>query len=237
MAEVTSPDEEGEEPDEATLAFEALRAEIVGMRCAIEALGPALQDVRSSAPDYSPTLGVLAKNLHAMAQRVEAIEKHTAAKLSPEAYAREMGRARDTVLRPFRDGLESARREVIEAAVSLRDAVGAVREKEEQGRRLLWTAMGGAAAGLVAFPLLVFPIARWLPGMSERLALSALGRNGWEAGSRLMETDSPTSWRRLVEADGVVRVAGDELRACREAAMKAGKDQRCTITVRPPSAP
>lgn len=42
-------------------------------------------------------------------------------------------------------------------------------------------------------------------------ASRSASRNGWDTGAKLMETDSPTGWRRPVEADGVVRVAGDEL--------------------------
>lgn len=229
MAEQVDDIEEGS-PDEATQAFEELRAEITVMRRAIEALEPAMREGRS--PDYSPTLGVLSKNLHAVALRVDAIEKHTGARLSPELYQREMQRAQESVLRPFRDGLEGARREVIEAALSLRDAVGTVREKREQGRHLFWTAMGGVAVGLVAFPLVLFPIARWLPGVPESLALAALGQNGWDAGARLIETTNPAGWRRLVEIDAFMRAAGDELKSCQEVAARAGKDQRCTITVR-----
>lgn len=237
-------DDEADEggPDEATLAFQTLtgevadtREELALVRRALEALGSAVKAGRS--PDYSPTLGTIAQNVHALASRVDAIEKHTAAKLSPEAYEREMGRTRESVLRPFRDGLESARREVIEAAVSLRDAVGVVREQRDQGRRLFWTAMGGVTAGLVAFPLVLFPLARWLPGASDALALAALGQNGWDAGVRLMETANPASWRKLVEIDAFMRAAGDDLKSCEVAAARAGKDQRCTFTVKAPASP
>ena len=48
-----------------------------------------------------------------------------------------------------------------------------------------------------------------------------------------MEQTSPAGWRRLVEGDGVMRAAGEELRVCQEAAARTGRDQRCTVTVRP----
>ena len=46
---------EEDQLDDATRAFEDLRAEVSVMRRAVEALGPALKENR--APDYSLTLG------------------------------------------------------------------------------------------------------------------------------------------------------------------------------------
>lgn len=224
--------------DEATQAFRELtrevadvRAELSVMRRAVEGIGPALSGAQP--PDYSPTLGQLSKNLHAVALRVDAIEKHTAAKLSPEAFEREMRRTRDEVLRPFRDGLEGARREVIEAASYLRDAGGVVRQRHEQHQQLVRTALGGLVVGLIAFPLMVFPLARVLPGrVDEGLALTALGQGGWEAGGRLMAGADLAGYQRLIEADRLMRSAGEELRACQENAAKTSRDQRCTVTVK-----
>lgn len=149
-----------------------------------------------------------------------------------------MRRTRDEVLKPFRDGLEGARREVIEAASYLRDAGSTARQRHDQHQQLVWTALGGLAAGLIAFPLMVFPLARVLPGrVDEGLALTALGQGGWEAGGRLMAGADPSAYRRLVELDRFVRSAGDELRACQENVAKTGRDQRCTMTVKAPSKP
>ena len=84
---------EVDEPNEAALAFEALRAEVGAVRRAVEALEVLSGEVRG--PDYSPTLEVLSKNLYAVALRVDAIEKHTGRGcLPPCSSARWRGRGR-----------------------------------------------------------------------------------------------------------------------------------------------
>ena len=54
--------------DDATRAFEDLRAEVSVMRRAVGALGPALKENR--APDYSLTLGQIAKTQAAIRSAV-----------------------------------------------------------------------------------------------------------------------------------------------------------------------
>jgi len=46
-----------------------------------------------------------------------------------------------------------------------------------------------------------------------------------------MQAGSPDGWRGLADASNLVRVNQEALAACREAAAKAKKEQRCTITV------
>ncbi len=103
----------------------------------------------------------------------------------------------------------------------------------------MWTAIGGVVAGLVAFPLVAFPIARALPfgSLPDSLASSALGEDRWNAGMGLMMRANPAKWNGLVEGYNVARAGGDDLKGYHEAAAKAGKDQRCAITVRAPAVP
>lgn len=92
--------DEEEGTDNATRAFEALRAEIVSLRRAKEALEPTVKESRE--PDYSSTLGVLASSLEAVASRVAAIEKYTGAALPAEVARREIARVYDASLRRAR---------------------------------------------------------------------------------------------------------------------------------------
>ena len=47
----------------------------------------------------------------------------------------------------------------------------------------------------------------------------------------LMVYDSVEEWNRIATAHQLVEANKDAVRACREAAAKAGKEQKCTITV------
>lgn len=225
---------EAEAVDEATRAFEDLRAEIAGLRQAVEALGSRIATGR--APDYSPTLGAIAKTLQAATLRIDAVAKHTGANLATEIARREIARVYDESLRPARLDLERSTREVLDAVHVVNGAMAKVRTSRAQRAGVLRSGAIGLVAGLVAFPLLLHPVARLLPahwGIPERMATSALGRQGWDAGALLMQADSPSGWKRLTEADAVVRAGGEELKACQDAATKAAKDQRCMIVVKP----
>ena len=223
--------------DDATRAFEGLRAEITVLRRAVEAIEPVLRD--NQAPDYSPTLGALTKSLDAIASRIEAIETHTGATVPAEVARREIARVYDASLRPARGDLERATREVLDVAHALHGATGHTRTREEQRAWMIRTAAIGAAVGLLAFPLLVFPIARFLPfgNLPDGLAASTLGEDRWNAGMGLMSRANPGKWNGFVADYTMVRATDGELKTCFDSAQKAGKEQRCFITIRPAPAP
>src|SRR3954467_15642411 len=72
-------------------AFDDLRAEVAVLRRAVEALGPALKENRS--PDYSLSLGHIAKAQAAIGTRLEAIEGHPALRMTPAAFGEQLERA------------------------------------------------------------------------------------------------------------------------------------------------
>ncbi len=94
-------------------------------------------------------------------------------------------------------------------------------------------------AGLILFPVLCFPLARNLPfgSLPDRLAAAALGEDGWTAGAGLMQRANPRQCGSINEALLRSEAASDELKACFEAMKKTGKEQRCSIVVKPPSPP
>jgi hypothetical protein len=73
------------------------------------------------------------------------------------------------------------------------------------------------------------PIMHW--ALNTRIAALVMREGRWDAGTALMQAASPSGWGRLVDSADVVRLNDDALRACRAAAAKAKKAQRCTITV------
>ena len=83
--------QEDDQLDDATRAFDDLRAEVAVLRRAVEALGPALKENRS--PDYSLSLGHIAKTQAAIGTRLEAIEGHPALRMTPAAFGEQLERA------------------------------------------------------------------------------------------------------------------------------------------------
>jgi Family of unknown function (DUF6118) len=100
--------QEDDQLDDATRAFDDLRAEVAVLRRAVEALGPALKENRS--PDYSLSLGQIAKTQAAIGTRLEAIEGHPALRMTPAAFGEQLERAVGNASREARREAEGCRR-------------------------------------------------------------------------------------------------------------------------------
>ena len=106
--------------------------------------------------------------------------------------------------------------------------IGTVRKQDEQRNWLLWAAAGALSVGLLVSPF----VAGVLPfGGDSAVAAVIMNADRWNAGIALMQAGSPDGWRGVAGASNLVRVNQEALAACSEAAAKAKKEQRCTITV------
>src|SRR5215207_7282899 len=224
---------EADQLDDATRAFDDLRAEVAVLRRAVEALGPALKETR--APDYSLTLGQFSKAQAMVCEHLAAVEGHPALRLTPAAFGEQVeGAVAEASRKVLRDA-EGAARAISGAGQDVQAMLGSARTREAQNWRLLQAAALGVVAGLILFPLLGFPLARILPigTLPDRLAAAALGEDGWSAGAGLMSRADPAQWRAINESLLRSEAASDELKACYEAAKKTGKEQRCNVAVKP----
>ena len=113
---------------------------------------------------------------------------------------------------------------------NLAGIVGHARAQDEQKRAQYWKTGLGVAVGLVLFPML----GAFAPGGSF-LATPAAGRvDRWQAGVDLMQLGDPAGWRSLPDTTRLMNANIEALRACSDAAKKAGKEQKCTISVAAP---
>jgi hypothetical protein len=207
-------------------AFEDLRAEVSELRRAVEALPGAWEDSRP--PDYTPSLGTIAKGLAAVDGRLAGIEKHPALRLTPEQHQQAVAQAGNMLMREAAQKLDRAAQDAERERHQLAGLIGAVRKQDRQVRALCWTGCIALAVGLLASPF----VAGALPfGGDSAVAAVIMQANRWNAGIALMQAASPDGWRGVAEASDLVRVNQDALAACRDAAAKAKKEQRCTITV------
>ena len=223
--------------DDATRAFDDLRAEVAVLRRAGEALGPALKENRS--PDYSLSLGQIAKTQATIGTRLEAIEGHPALRMTPAAFGEQLERAVTNASRAARREAEDLVQGISGACHEAQAMLGSARTREAQNWWLAQAAMLGIVAGLILFPLLGFPIARNLPfgSLPDRLATAALGEDGWSGATGLMSRANPAQWHVVNESLLRSEAAGDELKGCYEAVKKSGKEQRCSVVMRPQPPP
>jgi hypothetical protein len=207
-------------------AFEDLRAEVSVLRRAVEALPGAWEESRP--PDYTPSLGTIVQGLAAVENQLAGIEKHPALRLTPEQHQQAIAQAGNVLMREAAQKLDRAAQNAERERHQLAGLIGAVRKQDEQRSWLLWAASGALVVGLLVSPF----VAGVLPfGGDSAVAAVIMKADRWNAGIALMQAGSPDGWRGVADASNLVRVNQEALVECREAAAKAKKEQRCTITV------
>ena len=207
-------------------AFEALRVEVAHLRTALEALP-------TTAPDYAPTLAAIAQSLATM-------EAHPALRLTPHDLASQLRQASEAAQQQGRRELANAVQRVDAAGTDLERLAERQRTGREQVRQVAIMTAVGAVAGVVVWVCFSGPLARALPAswnVPERMAAATLRLDRWDAGARLMRSGDPASWNGLAAASSLWRDNADALEGCVRATAKAGKAERCTVTLKPPVAP
>jgi hypothetical protein len=224
----SAPEEPAGEVD-AAQAFEDLRTEVTALRRAVEGLPGEWES--HQPPDYTVTLGAIAKGLATVAGRLESIEGHPALKLTPEQHQEAIARAGSGLMREASEKMYSATTAAERERQVLSGLIGSVRTRNKQLRWLAWTGGVALLMGLLASPIL----ARLLPfGWDEDVAASILNTDRWNAGIALMKSTNPEGWTTLANEMNLVELNHTVLSTCREAAARVKKPQPCTIVVLPP---
>lgn len=230
----TEPRPAAIEDDPATQAFARLEGEMALMRRAVEHL--AAEKTAITIPDYSTTLGEMAKKLAAIAQGTNAIADKPAMRLTPDDMAARI----DAVGRQARQADAEALRQVRIAfdqeSNAMRQIVGNARTALEQRRHLRWATAIGLAAGVVLWSFLPGTIARMTPEswqLPETMAARMLGESTlWEAGTRLMRVGSLPTFNALTQANEMLRDNRRKIDQCRREAARTGREVRCAIQVK-----
>ena len=224
---------DGDGEDEAAQAFEGLRAEVSLLRRAVERLTAERAD-DSHAPDYSETLGVIANNITATAQRVDALVKSPALSLTPEEMNRQIGAAGSVGRTEDRRVIAAARQTIDEIATKLGRQLESHLMADEQRRRLWRVGLAGLAAGMALWAIFAGPIVRELPPswlLPERMAARTLRMPMWEGGQRLMKASDRQAFAGVLAGNRLATVNREVLEGCRRQAAKARKAVRCAIEV------
>ena len=227
--------DEAQTGDDPQAAFEQLRGEVALVRLAVEGLARARESI--DIPDYQPTLANTEKILLALTQRVDAVAKSPAMKLTPETMGERVNASVASATGELRNLVQSAKSTLDGAARDLSGLVASARRGDEQNRWLYLFGVGGVVLGFLLYAWLAGPIARRMPvnwQWPERMATRTLAEPTlWDAGTHLMQRASPASWEGIVAAVNLARDNRETIEACRTSATKAKKAVRCTIEVKP----
>src|ERR1035437_8911466 len=199
--------------------FGDLRAEVSELRRAVEALPGAWEE--NQPPDYTPSLGTIAKGLAAVDSRLAGIERHPALRLTPEQDQQAVAQAGNMLMREAVQKLDRAAQDAERERHQLAGFIGTVRKQDEQRNWLLWAASGALVVGLLVSPF----VAGVLPfGGDSAVAAVIMKADRWNAGIALMQAGSPDGWRGVADASNPVRVNQEALATCREAADKGRRN-------------
>lgn len=214
-----------QEPQDAAEAFEQLRREVAELGVQIERLPTRM---RGKGPDYSETFAAILGGIRKM-------ETHPAMQLTPERFNSQAKEAAEALRRVIEPDLRHAVAAVDHASRDVARFAGELRSREAQRNAVVYAGAGGLVAGMVLWAILAGPVARALPQswhVPEKMAAATLHLDRWEAGSRLMQSTDPDSWKTVVAGAQLWRDNRPTLDACIKAAEKMQKPDTCKVVVR-----
>ncbi|MFU7528080.1 DUF6118 family protein [Qipengyuania sp. ASV99] len=229
-----TPDTAG---DPAAEAFARLEGEMALMRRAVQHLAAERADI--AIPDYGATLTDLFKRMGAIGESLKGMARHPALQMTPESIGQRIAATAESARRSDQDRISQARSDLIHAAQEMRSVTAHARTAAEQRHQLYQVAGGAVLAGILLWSFLPGTIARAMPDnwhWPERMAARVVGApSRWDAGARLMQSDSPEAWNALVQAADIQRDNRDTIDACRKTTATSQQPVRCTLKIRPDS--
>jgi len=212
-------------------AFEALRAEVTALRQAVAG---------QTAPDYALTLGAIAKEMQAVGARLAAIETSPQLQATPAVVAQqvrwEAGRLAESQIKQAQ-----AAREEFERGQAVLSQVAFLEQRAQRDRRSVWAIGGGAALmGAVLGVMLFMEVNRHAPGdwgWSASWAAWLMQADTLQAGYKLIDRNNPSLAAAVNEDIRLGNAYAGALHKCEAEAARTGKEERCTMIVKPPPAP
>lgn len=220
--------------DPAAEAFARLEGEMALMRRAVQHLAAERADI--IIPDYGATLTAMTKQLAAVSESLDDIAEHPAMQLTPERLGARIEAVAGAARRADHERIDHASKEARQAANDMKAAITQVHTVADQRRRLLQGIGGGALAGILLWSFLPGAIARAVPEnwhWPERMAARMVGGSSrWDAGTRLMRSESLQALNALERAADLLRDNREAIEACQKSAAKTKQPVRCTVRIR-----
>lgn len=220
--------------DPAAEAFARLEGELALMRRAVQHIASERPDI--VIPDYGATLTDLVKRMGAISESLKGMARHPALQMTPESIGQRIAAAAESARRSDQDRISQARSDLHHATQEMRSVTAHARTVAGQRHQLYQVAGGALLAGILLWSFLPGTIARAMPDSwhwPERMAARMVGApSRWDAGARLMQSDSAEAWSALAQAADIQRDNRDAIDACRKSAANSRQPVRCTVRIR-----
>jgi hypothetical protein len=172
-----------------------------------------------------------------MREAINTLARRPAMTLTPDEMARQIAAAGKAARAEDSAAIGQARDRIDKTAARLEYLAGTVATAREQRSRLVWAA--ALLAGMLAWSILPGVILRAMPQswhMPENMARHIIGEPTlWEAGTRLMQADSPNAWAALNRTAAMLQDNRESIEACRQNATRAKRPVRCSSEIEPAS--
>ena len=225
--------------DPAAEAFARLEGELALMRRAVQHLAAERADI--VIPDYGKTLTEMAKRMGAISESLKGMAGHPAMQMTPESMGNRIAAAAESARRSDQDRISQARSDLHHATQEMRSVTAHARTVAEQRDQLYQVAGGALLAGILLWSFRPGTIARAVPDSwhwPERMATRMVGEGTrWDAGARLMQSDSSEAWNALAQAADIQRDNHDAIDACQKSAANSKQPVRCAVRIRPVTQP
>ena len=220
--------------DPAAEAFARVEGELALMRRAVQHLAAERADI--VIPDYGTTLTDMAKRIGAIRESLKSMAGHPAMQMTPDSIGNRIAAAAETARRTDQDRISQARSDLKHATQEMRSVTAQARNAAEQRQQLYQVAGGALLAGILLWSFIPGTIARVMPESwhwPERMAARLVGASSrWDAGARMMQSDSPEAWNALAQAADIQRDNRDAIDTCRKTAATSQQPVRCTVRIR-----
>lgn len=220
--------------DPAAEAFARLEGELALMRRAVQHLAAERADI--VIPDYGATLTDMAKRIGAISESLKGIAGHPAMQMTPDSIGNRIATAAEAARRSDHERIKQARDDLHHATQAMRSVTANACTAAEQRQQLFKVAGGALLAGILLWSFLPGTVARTMPQrwhLPERMATRMVGASSvWDAGARLMQSDSPQAWNALAQAADFQRDNRDAIEACRKSAATSQQPVRCVLRIR-----
>lgn len=226
---------DNDEADEATKAFEALRksidrrntattAELKTIRKGVEALFDQIEALQAR-PDFAADLAQLKQIGVVVSKRLEALEASPALKQGVNAFERA---GTDLVKTSVQTFDQKAQR--FDYAASALERI--TRNISDRNIHRRYAAIAGGV-GIVVGALLLLFLPRLLPfDADSHVAAAVMGKSRWDAGAAIMHATDAAAWKAAMVNARLGVDNAESLTRCRQAALRTGQTQKCSVKVR-----
>ncbi|WP_116968129.1 DUF6118 family protein [Blastomonas sp. UPD001] len=214
-------------------ALEAVARRLAGVTAAVDGFAERQQDLLER--DYSEDLALIHQSCEGLRKAIDALAQKPALALTPEMIAQQIEAAGQGAYRDANQALAAAQGSLQSSIAALSRVTASVRAAQRQNQ-MLAGATGlalilGWVGGCIIPPAIdwVVPEAWQWP---EKRAMSALHRNGWNAGERLMSVTNPGRWSNLQAAVRLSEKNNEAINKCAQRASERGlRSVGCNIEV------